>query len=434
MNNLESNNNLESMEEISLEMVNNCTEIINQEKRSTMADAFSMLENTVVIKNDDELTIDDGVEVKESIPNSLESLISKIREKKEGQRYCSLDELEATLAIHKKFNKPITIDSPHGKYEIEIPNANGMELLANDIEQIPMLINPLFHRVGLASLIGSSDTGKSSLLRHLCICVVTGRDFLGWPVQAIYKRAYYVSTEDDKTAISSLLKKQNLDYGIEPKDIEGLVYIFETDNLVARLDDELTAKPADLVIIDAFADIFDGQLYETNRVRTFLNEYSQLAQRHGCLVIFLHHTNKRSDNLEPSKHNALGSQGFEAKMRLMIELKSNTQSINKKHLCVVKGNYLSQFFKTHSFDIQFTENLTFNSLDTRTHYELLNKDSESKELINAEYNEIKDLKDMGMTHEEVGLKLGISKSTVSKRTTRYKKLKALEENNTSNSF
>ena len=119
----------------------------------------------------------------------------------------------------------------------------------------------------------------------------------------------------------------------------------------------------------------------------------------------------------------------------MIELgKSNTQSINKKHLCVVKGNYLSQFFKTHSFDIQFTENLTFNSLDTRTHYELLNKDSESKELINAEYNEIKDLKDMGMTHEEVGLKLGISKSTVSKRTTRYKKLKALEENNTSNSF
>jgi len=34
---------------------------------------------------------------------------------------------------------------------------------------------------------------------------------------------------------------------------------------------------------------------------------------------------------------------------------------------------------------------------------------------------------MGKTHEEVGLMLGISKATVSKRITRYKKLKALED-------
>jgi len=341
------------------------------------------------------------------------------------QRFLLKEDLAEMLQVHYENNKTATADT--SKWSTEIPNVNGKELLVSDLLDIPKLVDPVFHRIGLAALIGSSDTGKSSLLRHLCVCTVTGRDFLGWNVHPVRRRAYYVSTEDDKMAISFLLKKQNIDYGLEPQELENLVYIFETDNLITRLDKELSEKPADLVIVDAFADIFTGQLYETNRVRSFLNEYSQLAQRHSCLVIFLHHTNKRSDNLEPSKHNALGSQGFEAKMRLMIELKSDIQSPNTKHLCIVKGNYLSHVFKTHSFDIKFTENLTFNSLNTRTHYELLNKDSDSRELVNVEYSEIKELKDMGKTHDEVGLILGISKATVSKRITRYKKLKALED-------
>lgn len=313
--------------------------------------------------------------------------------------------------------------------DYEIPNASGMQLLNDEVEEIPKLIDPIFHRVGLASLIGSSDTGKSSFLRDLCVHIVTGMDFLGWKVNPIHKRAYYVSTEDDQMAISFLLKKQNKDYGLIPEDLENLVYIFETDNLVDRLNKELSEKPADVVVIDAFADVFNGQLYETNRVRAFLNEFSQLAQKHQCLIIFLHHTNKRSDTLEPSKHNALGSQGFEAKMRLMIELKSDTQVNNQKHFCIVKGNYLSNQFKTHSFDLQFTENLTFKNLNTRTHYELMNKDKDNIELIEAEYNEIMTLKQENLTHEEIGLRLGVSKSSISRKISRYKRLKALEDSN-----
>ena len=311
-----------------------------------------------------------------------------------------------------------------------IPNVNGKELLGNELDEIPKLIDPIFHRVGLAALIGSSDTGKSSLLRELCVCVVTGKEFIGWKVEPIHKRAYYVSTEDDKMAISYLLKKQNEDYGLEPKDLENLVYIFETDNLLLRLEKELQKNRADLVVIDAFADVFTGQLYETNRVRAFLNDYSQLAQKYGCLVIFLHHTNKRSDNLEPSKHNALGSQGFEAKMRLMIELKADNQTVNQKHFCIVKGNYLSHQFKTHSFDLQFTDNLTFKNLSTRTHYELLNKDKERIETVRYEYDEIMKMKSEGLTHKEIGLEMGVSNATVSRKLLKYRKIKALEESNT----
>ncbi|MCK9199390.1 MAG: AAA family ATPase [Bacilli bacterium] len=339
--------------------------------------------------------------------------------------------MEIEFEAMQKENKAMVLQSESNLILMEnlIPNVNGKELLNDELNEIPKLIDPIFHRVGLAALIGSSDTGKSSMLRDLCVSVVTGKKFLNWDVMPIHKRAYYVSTEDDKMAISYLLKKQNSDYGFTPEELEDLVYIFETDNLIKNLERELSQKPADVVVIDAFADVFTGQLYETNRVRAFLNDYSQLAQKYGCLIIFLHHTNKRSDNLEPSKHNALGSQGFEAKMRLMIELKSDNQSVNKKHFCIVKGNYLSHQFKTHSYELQFTENLTFNNLETRTHYDLLTQNKERRETIEYEYDEIMKLKQEGLTHEEIGLRLGVSKAGISRKISRYNKLKALEDSN-----
>lgn len=116
-------------------------------------------------------------------------------------------------------------------------------------------------------------------------------------------------------------------------------------------------------------------------------------------------------------------------MRLMIELKSDMQSVNKKHFCIVKGNYLSHQYKTHSFEVQFTDNLTFNNLETRTHYELLTQKKERRETIEYEYEEIMALKQLGLTHKEIGLELGISEVTVGRKLSKYKKLKSLEESN-----
>src|SRR5574344_727001 len=53
---------------------------------------------------------------------------------------------------------------------------SGKELLQMQAQSIDMLVDGLIQRVGLVSLIGSSDTGKSSLLRQLACCVVGGQD------------------------------------------------------------------------------------------------------------------------------------------------------------------------------------------------------------------------------------------------------------------
>ncbi len=287
---------------------------------------------------------------------------------------------------------------------------SAADLLKKKTEQIPCLLDPIFPKVGLVALAGSSDTGKSSFLRQLAISVAIGEEqFLGFKLKMEYNRAIYVSTEDDENALSFLLYRSNKQLCHEPEDYQGLSFIFDTSDLLVKLDLILARNKADLVVIDAFADLYGKSMNDSNQVRTFLNDYNQVAQRHKCLVIFLHQTGKRTENLIPSKHNLLGSQGFEAKMRLVIELRSDPTDADKRHLCIVKGNYLSKEYKTESFVLTFNENFLFSITQERRPFEDLKADNKS------EIKErVMDMKDQGKTQQEIAIELKISQPTVSR--------------------
>lgn len=236
------------------------------------------------------------------------------------------------------------------------------ELLNRPANEIPQLVSPLLQRKGLAVLAGSSDTGKSSFLRQLALAIATGEpDFLGFPIHANHKRAICVSTEDNDEALPVLLRKQL--HGIAlPKDAQSrLRFVFNTDDLLENLDWMLSQAPADLVVIDALGDIFEGNLNQSNEVRRFLERYNALANKHGCLILFMHHTGKRSEDRQPSKDNLLGSQGLEAKMRVVLELRADPYNREIRHLCVLKGNYIASDLKAKSYALRFDENLRFHN-------------------------------------------------------------------------
>ena len=300
---------------------------------------------------------------------------------------------------------------------------SGSTLLGDDIKAIPMLIPPLFHRIGLALLIGSSDIGKSTILRQLCICIVTGKPFLGMDVKSIFRRALYVSSEDDEMSISYLLKRQNNEFKLKPEELEGLRFIFETDQLLERLEKELMIRRYDVIVVDALTDLINSDLYKANEVRYFLNQYSQLAKKYECLVIFLHHTKKNAENLAPSKNNSLGSQAIEAKSRLVLEFKANLNNATIRHLCPVKGNFIPSELKRNSIDVMFTDDLTFKSLGTNTPFEKINTTEVSLSNLEAEYNEIISLKEQGLNYREIGLKFGVSHVTVMNKVRKYEKIK-----------
>jgi KaiC/GvpD/RAD55 family RecA-like ATPase len=275
------------------------------------------------------------------------------------------------------------------------------------------LLAPILPRQGVVALVGSSDSGKSTLLRGLAMAVVRGDDeYIGFPLSPRTHRALYISTEDDEAAIARLMRLQVWDS--ERQNFEGLHFIFDTDNLLETIELGLQTYAPDVVIVDAFADLYTGPLNENNRVRSFLQLFSQLAVKYHTLFIFLHHTGKRTESLTPSKHNAIGSQGFEAKMRLMMELRRDPLHPDLRHLCIVKGNYLTEEYKHDSFVLRFMPDLTFEATGDRVPFEMLKERDMDREAEEADKLEmIRTLRDEGKSLQEIADMLGYSnKSSV----------------------
>ena len=246
------------------------------------------------------------------------------------------------------------------------------ELLENPAERQPVLVEPLFPQCGLGAVIGSSDCGKSTLLRQLAACVACGRDFLLWKTFPVHKRVLYVSTEDDSGAMSELLKRQNKAWQLSKEEAERVEFLFSCDCIAEKVEACLVAKPVDLVIIDTFGDICKDDISQSNNIRNLLNLFADTARRHGCFILFAHHIRKTGENTAPSKLNALGSQAFEAKMRVLIELRRSKRNKDLLHLCIVKGNYLPNDYKQQSFDLQTDCDMNFTATGGRTELSEIN--------------------------------------------------------------
>jgi hypothetical protein len=278
-------------------------------------------------------------------------------------------------------------------------------LLAENIQGMPCLVEPFLQSVGLACLAGSSDTGKSTLLRQLAVSVCAGGDeFLGFAIEAKYRSVIYVSTEDDANATRASLQTQGWDKA--NYKLKGLRFVFEYEDLLPELEKRLKRKPADLIIIDCFADTFTGDLKDTQRIRSFLQPYQAMALKYSCLILFLHHTGKRTENLEPNKNNLLGGQGFEAKMRLVMELRRDLVDPRKRHLCIVKGNYLGNRHKSESIVLNFNEtDCTFANTGEHTPFPLLVRQPEV-DSSKAMWEEACRLQDEGKTYDQIAEALG----------------------------
>lgn len=259
--------------------------------------------------------------------------------------------------------------------------AHASEMMIVESKDEMTLLDPILPRSGVVALVGSSDSGKSSLLRGLAMAIVRGdEEYIGFKLNARYHHAMYISTEDDQQSLGSLMRRQ-IAYASkeEAQRYDNLHFIFDTDNLLSTVELGLKSYTPDVVIVDAFADLYTGPMNENNRVRSFIQEFAQLAAKYDTLFIFLHHTGKRTEVLAPSKHNAIGSQGFEAKMRLMMELRPDPERHDIRHLCIVKGNYLPQEYKHDSFELRFTDALNFEATGERVPFERLKERNEDKE-------------------------------------------------------
>ncbi|HEY6975161.1 MAG TPA: AAA family ATPase, partial [Chitinophagaceae bacterium] len=280
--------------------------------------------------------------------------------------------------------------------------------------QLPCLWGDILLKVGLVCLAGGSDTGKSSFARGLGIaCAVGESDYLEYSLYTEHKSVIFVSSEDDQMATSFLLGKQAKKY--EPARLKNLRFIFNIDNnLIETLDRKLTKKRADIIIMDCLADVYGNDLKDTQKIRSFLHPYQELAVKHKCLILFIHHTGQRTEQQEPSKNNLLSGQGLEAKMRMVMELRSDLVNPSVRHLCIVKGNYIPMKLKRESFILRFDEEtFTFTNTGERAPFELLVKQNEDQ--AKARYLQAKELQDAGYNYDKIAEVIGYdSKGSITK--------------------
>jgi len=253
----------------------------------------------------------------------------------------------------------------------------------------------------------------------LAINICSGKDrFLQFPIKASHKKVIYVSTEDDRDALKYLLWIQIKALGFPFSSVKNLTFVADTTSLISQLEDFMKLDPVDLVIIDTFLDLYSGDMNQSNRVRAFMGQYYRLAIKYKCLILMLHHTGKRTEDLAPSKNNLLGSQGFEAKTRLVLELRKDKDDSELRHLCIVKGNYLSKEHKEKSYLLKFTKEMLFEDTGQRVAFEDLIGSRKDREAFKEEWKLIaKGPLDEGKTYQEIsdilktkGFK--VSKSTI----------------------
>ena len=298
---------------------------------------------------------------------------------------------------------------------------NAYELLNNPIKTIPYLVEPLFPKTGLVALVGSSDCGKSTFLRQLAMSIVTKQaDFLGYTINALHNNILYISTEDGYEAMSAIMKKQFSNQSANINTLQ-LQFCFDVEDAIEYLNNYFSVPEnlLDCVIIDAFGDVFNGDSNMVSKVRPFLNQFKIISERNNCLIMFLHHTGKKTENSAPHKDNLLGSQGFEAKMRVVIEIRKDKTRNDIRHLCIVKGNYISDEFKSKSIELNFS-NMVYTPTNNRVEFVKLIK---PKNTINANkiierdkeililHKQNKSTREIETALKEKGHK--ISKSTVS---------------------
>jgi len=156
------------------------------------------------------------------------------------------------------------------------------ELKERDFKEVDYLVDQLIPRGTLCALVGESDTGKSSLLRQLAVSIAYGdEDFLGFKLNDSCRNVVYVSTEDGEMSTSVWLNKHFGEDFVDNQTLSKLKFLFVTENLIDNLKKVIVENCVDLIIIDSYADIFDGSMNDSNVVRSFLTRYNDLANSYG---------------------------------------------------------------------------------------------------------------------------------------------------------
>lgn len=232
--------------------------------------------------------------------------------------------------------------------------ATAKELVALGIQEMPMLWGKFIPKKSISILCGGSDCGKSTLLKDLALSIAYEKDnFLGFKLNHETGNVLYVSTEEQEDQLSFVLGKQMNKYEKNDTALEKLAFLYhDGENPLSRIENKLQEKKHDLLIIDSFGDLMEGNSNSIVDVRKMLSRYSTLCHSYDVSILLLHHNTKNSEFVAPDKNRLNGSQAIEAKARAVLDFRKD-QNPNYRYLTPVKGNLMEDSLKGKGIKLEF---------------------------------------------------------------------------------
>jgi RecA-family ATPase len=293
------------------------------------------------------------------------------------------------------------------------------EILECKFDSVPFLVKGLIPAECISIIVGESDLGKSTLHTQLALSIVSGnRSFLGREINAKYNRVLIISSEEGIRGIGERIEKQCTVIKPDQDARNNLIIITSSSEVVYKIKKELKLNPVDLVVIDAFSDVYLGDMNISNKVRIFFNAFAEIIREFHCAIVFITHVGKSREGLSLHKNQVLGSVGIVDKARQVIMMSREKNSTSNRQLTIIKGNYVSEEEKKMAMILKFDKGTrTFDQLEERDvrNSSISPYDANREEL----ENNVLKLRALGFSYEEIGNKVNRHKSSISRIIQKY---------------
>ncbi|MBD79027.1 MAG: hypothetical protein CL840_08920 [Crocinitomicaceae bacterium] len=231
--------------------------------------------------------------------------------------------------------------------EKQLRTYSGLELYNMEVTEIPFLVERLIPKGFVTALSASPGIGKTTFARQLAICIATGeKKFLEFKISDDNKRkVLYITTEEIKNQVSFNLKAQFEPSKSEVGSLKNLDVHFENglyDNsskFSNKLDLLMNQKQYDIVVIDVFGDVFDGNSMNSSLdMRKAVREIERTMRLNKSTCLIVHHNNKYTgSSSRPSSDNIQGGGGFVQRVKSVLQL---TEKKGTVRLYITKANFL----------------------------------------------------------------------------------------------
>jgi archaellum biogenesis ATPase FlaH len=246
-------------------------------------------------------------------------------------------------------------------------------------DEAKLLIPDLMPAAGILMLLGEDGIGKTQLVRQLSLNIAFGiPEFLGQPLNITHGRVMFISTEDSSQDYIKAGKKQVYGLGqnenVKPElpiDFVEATNFDSYDDLLSEVDRLLELKHYDLIVVDAFSDLFtlvNGEINSNTHARQLLNPIQARANKHQTLFIILHHASKSAmknkrerGQILVEKNDCQGASAITQKPRTVLAL-SNDPKEGINYLHCVKANGLPKKFKETALKMSFNEETLLHEL------------------------------------------------------------------------